>query len=69
MAKEIKAASSEAASKKVLFKVEDQTYELLGGPNKNFVFKGERFSKEEAGKNTDLLVSLIANGSPNVVKV
>jgi hypothetical protein len=69
MAKDNTAASKEAAPKKVIFELEKVKYELLGGPNKNFIFQGERFTKEEAGKNEALCAALVASGSSVVEKV
>ena len=69
-----KAASEEAAKPEKVFvtvKIEDkdQKFELLGGPNKKFIFQGETFSKEKAAKNEKLIASLVATGSPLLAKV
>lgn len=46
----------------------DVKYELLGGPNKQYFFKGVRYTKEDAVKNNDLIESLIATNSPLLEK-
>jgi hypothetical protein len=65
-----KAASTKgAAPKRVYFEVDKVKYELLGGPNKQYVFQGERFNKEKAGKNVEFLEALVKSGSPVAEKV
>lgn len=70
MANNKKAASKEAAKpKKVFVTVNEKKYELLGGPNKKYIFKGETFTKETAAKNAELLKALAATGSPLLEEV
>jgi len=67
-----KAAAKSAAPKKVYFIVKDKDgkqvdkYELLG---KRFVYKGEKYSAENAVKNKELMASLIKNQAPAIKKV
>ncbi len=67
-------ANAPAKSKKVFVEItgaDDKKIkcELLGGPNKKFIFQGEAFSKEQAAKNEALIKSLVATGSPLLQEV
>jgi hypothetical protein len=71
MAVNKKAASKEAAPKKVYFTIKGEDdksvkYQITG---KKFIFKGEAFNKEEASKNEALCASLVASGSPAITEV
>lgn len=76
MAEKKQAASKKEAAKpkRVFVTVKDsegksKKYELLGGPNKKFIFQGGKFNKEEAAKEEKLIASLVATGSPLLEEV
>jgi len=62
------AATKEAAAPKKVFFTDSEKnkYELKG---KKFVFKGDKYTAEEAVKNNDLMEALINSGAPSIVKV
>jgi hypothetical protein len=67
-------AKTPAKPKKVFVEVtgadnKKTKYELLGGPNKKYIFQGETFTKETAAKNEALIDSLVATGSPLLEEV
>ena len=70
MAEDKKAgAKAPAKPKKVFVTVDKVKYELLGGPNKKYIFQGETFNKETASKKKDLIASLLKSESPLLEKV
>jgi hypothetical protein len=66
-AKNTAASKKDAAPKKFYFTIKDgeKTYKyLLKG--KIYIFKGDKFSAEEASKNAKLCAALVSSSSPSV---